>query len=70
MSRLTRPRIAPSLVVTALLALGACAAPGVLRKPPGGPSMAPPTEGNPLPAYVSPDPSPPVPAQDPSPGIH
>ncbi|MEP6966986.1 MAG: hypothetical protein ABI906_02795 [Pseudomonadota bacterium] len=49
------------------LALAGCATPGVLKRPLAGPTMAPPAEPNPIPAYATRDPSPhPAPQGEPS----
>ncbi|MGI9168904.1 MAG: hypothetical protein ACR2FH_01840 [Caulobacteraceae bacterium] len=45
----------------ALLALGGCATPGILKKPLGAPTMARPSQADPLPVYAAPDPEPPAP---------
>ncbi|MGI8839559.1 MAG: hypothetical protein ACR2F8_02040 [Caulobacteraceae bacterium] len=38
------------------LALAGCATPGVLKKPLAAPTMARPSQADPLPAYATPDP--------------
>lgn len=38
------------------LALAGCATPKVLKQPPNAPTMARPSQADPLPAYATPDP--------------
>jgi hypothetical protein len=46
------------LAAGAYLLLGACATPRVLKAPIGAPTMARPSQANPIPAYAAPDSSP------------